>query len=141
MLFTLLEFSSPIKLNYQAISPVSSIEGIEMKQRTAIVLLAISLTSCAIGYQKFNVMSGGYKDNVLEDGTISVSYEMYGQASPELVLERWHMRSSELCPEGYEVVELVRDDIKTNTASTAGGIFVPLSSSDPKYKGQIKCKG
>jgi len=111
-----------------------------MIQKSVFGAMIVLLASCAIGYQKFNVMSGGYKDNILEDGVHSVSYEMYGQVSPDLVKERWHVRSSELCPNGYEVLELNREDIQTNTATTAGGVFIPLSSNDPKYIGKIKCK-
>ena len=99
------------------------------------------LISCVnIGYQPFNVMSGGYKDKPLGNNTFHISYEMYGKVEHSLVYERWHMRADELCPTGYEVLNLERNDINGSTTVATGGAFVPLSFSDPRYTGSIKCK-
>lgn len=104
-------------------------------------ILFLSMSACMnIPYQPYKMMSGGYKDNALGDGVYSISYEMYGKVDPKLVLERWHLRASELCSKGYDVLESKRDDIKGSTMLASGGIFVPLSFSDPKYVGKVKCK-
>lgn len=105
------------------------------------VFLILILSACVnIGYQKYNMMSGGYKDENLGGGKYTVSYEAYGRISPDLVLERWRMRSRELCPVGYDVLDLYRDDIKSVTALTGGGLIIPFSTSDPKFFGTIQCK-
>ncbi len=106
-----------------------------------LLVLTMFLASCVnIDYQPFKVMSGGYKDDPLGDGKHSVSYEMYGKVDHALVYERWHMRAGELCENGYDVLELVRSDIETETAVSSGGTLAPMIFSDPRYVGTIRCK-
>lgn len=96
-----------------------------------IVSLVFLLSSCVkVDYQQYKMMSGGYKDESLGYGVYSISYEMYGQIDPNLVLERWHRRASELCENGYDVLEL-----SPNKRS-----YGELDTSDKIYRGSVKCK-
>ncbi|WP_370980282.1 hypothetical protein [Agaribacterium sp. ZY112] len=106
-----------------------------------LLVFCFSLVSCVkVDYQAFKVMSGGYKDEAIGENSYSLSYEMYGKVDPSLVLERWHIRASELCPLGYEVLELTRNDLKGESSAMVGSVLVPIAFSDPKYIGSIKCK-
>jgi len=58
----------------------------------------------------------------------------------ELVLERWHQRSSELCPDGYSVIKSETKEEEINTAFFSGGVLVPFSTVHPEAKGEIQCK-
>lgn len=112
-----------------------------MKNSRIILLTAfiISLTGCVTGYQSYT-WSGGYKDEDLGDGKFRVEYYGNGSTPPELVLERWHTRSKELCPYGYDVISSNTGEDSGTTSASAGGAFIPISFSHPFVKGEIKCK-
>ena len=100
-------------------------------KKVFICSFVLLLGACVkIDYQEYKMMSGGYKDEPIGKDEYFVSYEMYGQADIELVLERWHRRASELCPSGYDVLDL-------NKGKSSYG---EVDTSDRIYKGSVKCK-
>lgn len=94
-----------------------------------LIILSTLLVSCVkIDYQRFKTLSGGYKYEPVGDGKHSISYEMYGIVDPELVKERWHIRASELCLNGYDVESFYRDKRYC------------FGTCDTVYKGVVQCK-
>lgn len=106
--------------------------GLESMTKVRLLLLISLLTGCAVGYQPYNLFGGGFKDEAISENEYFVSYEAYGNIDPAIVLERWHIRANELCPDGYDVKRIERDDIPT---------YLQYGTTyDPKYVGEIECK-
>ena len=105
----------------------------------SILSILVFLVSCTTGYKKHS-WDGGYKDEDLGNGKFKVEYFGNGTTSQELVLERWHQRSSELCPDGYSVIKSETKEEEINTAFFSGGVLVPFSTVHPEAKGEIQCK-
>lgn len=89
------------------------------------------LTGCATGYQAYT-WTGGYKDEALGDGHYKVEYRGNGTLSAETVLDRWHRRSSELCPNGY-------DEVKRDSEDKTKGIGI-IQANQTAVIGEIMCK-
>ncbi|BDX05164.1 hypothetical protein [Planctobacterium marinum] len=101
--------------------------------------LMLFTSGCVTGYQAYT-WSGGYKDQQIGVGRYWVEYLGNASTSPELVLERWHKRASELCPDGYDEVGNEEGANQSTAVGVAGSAVIPISFSHPYVKGEIECK-
>ncbi len=84
-------------------------------------------------YQKFGY-GGGYKEKKLEDGKYDLYSAGNGFSKKESVLENWHRRAKELCPNGY-VVESSEEGV----VESYGGLPA-LTVKNTVVTGIISCK-
>lgn len=75
------------------------------------VLIALTLMACvATPYMREGtmgaMMSGGYTDQKLKPGQYTVGFTGNARTPPGLATRFWHRRAGELCPKGYDVIEL-----------------------------------
>lgn len=105
----------------------------------SVAAFSFAISGCVTGYQAYT-WSGGYKDKSLGDGKYYVEYLGNGSTSTELVLQRWEQRSSELCPNGYEIISNSAGENSGTTAGMVGTTVIPISFSHPYIQGEIQCK-
>ena len=105
-----------------------------------LLLAAILLVGCAVGYQPYKTMSGGYKDEKIGENKYRVEYHIFAPAYANRLNGYWHQRASELCPNGYEIINIGRADTNTESAVVSGGVITSISSSEPRAIGEIECK-
>lgn len=104
-----------------------------------LILTLILVSACTTGYKRYS-WDGGYKDKDLGDGKFRVEYYGNGSTSQELVLERWHKRSAELCPKGYTVISNNAEAEEINTVLFSGAALIPFAVTHPKVIGEIQCQ-
>lgn len=99
-----------------------------MKKYILLGVLGV-LAGCVTGYGPYG-MTGGYKENLSEDGVYSLLYQGNATNNDEQILQFWHQRASELCPSGYEVLEVSQGH------KTGNGALMRY----PFSEGKIRCK-
>ena len=104
-----------------------------------LLTIAFLLLGCAVGYQPYKTMSGGYKDEKIGENKYSIEYHIFAPAYANKLMGYWHQRASELCPNGYKTINVGRADTNTTSAMVSGGIVLPISSSEPRAIGEIEC--
>jgi hypothetical protein len=90
----------------------------------------IFILGCATEYGPSGLL-GGYKAKVLADGNIELIFSGNRATSTQTISLYWDRRASELCPNGYIVLE------KKNSSTT---VYYPSEYIIPEFKGIIQCK-
>lgn len=104
-----------------------------MRFRVLALTCILLITGCATGYQKYS-WAGGYKDKSVGDNKYLVEYYGNGTTSPQTVDEFWNKRASEVCPNGFNVLEEAGG---ANQGSFTSGT---TTFSHPWKKATISCK-
>ena len=102
-----------------------------MKYYTFLAVILSFVSGCATGYQKYT-WSGGYKDKLVGENEYLVEYYGNGTTSPQTVESFWNQRASEICPNGFEIID--------NKEGESSGSFGATTFSHPWKKARIKCQ-
>jgi hypothetical protein len=108
--------------------------------RVSITLLTLLLTACSVKYQAQNGSGVGYKSTALPDGSIVLYYYGNSQATAAIIKQHWQQRAGELCPQGYNEIELSTFKEFGTMRSPVMGRMETLGTVKIHGKGKLRCK-
>jgi len=101
-----------------------------------VIVLFVFLTGCVkVGYKPFGEMSGGYKEKEISQGKYFIEYVAYATTSDKII-ERWRRRATELCSNGYKVLEFDPGDSSLKENATV----YDRIRNDVYMTGIVECK-